>query len=109
MFDAMKIMSKMNELRQRMKEAEVHLDKIKAFGSAGGGLVTAVANGKKQILSIKIDESLQDREIIQNLVVIAVNQAQQDAELQAKEFIKKSTEGLMPDIPGLDLNNFLGR
>lgn len=109
MFDAMKMMGKMNELRQRMREAETHLDTIRAHGAAGGGLVQALANGKKQLISIKIDESLQDREIIQNLVVIAVNQAQQDAELQAKEFIKKSTEGLMPDIPGLDITNFLGR
>ena len=45
--------------------------------------------------------------MMQDLVVAAVNKALADVEIKAKEEIRKSTEGLLPNIPGLDLSNML--
>ncbi|MBO6760299.1 MAG: YbaB/EbfC family nucleoid-associated protein, partial [Roseivirga sp.] len=67
-----------------------------------------VVNGKKSVISIDIDESLlskDDKEMLQDLTVAAINNAMEKADARAKEEIKKSTDGLMPNIPGMDLGN----
>ncbi|MFZ9982178.1 MAG: YbaB/EbfC family nucleoid-associated protein [Cyclobacteriaceae bacterium] len=109
MFDMMNMMSKMKELRERMQQADAALLDVRANGSSGGGMVTAVVNGKKQLLSVTIDPSLQDHQIIQGLVVKAVEQAQQEADAIAADLIKKATDGYLPNIPGIDLKSLFGR
>ena len=67
-----------------------------------------MVNGKKEVVSIDIDESLMtsdDREMLQDLTVAAINNAMAKADISAKEEIKKSTEGIMPNIPGMDFGN----
>ena len=49
-----------------------------------------------------------DKIILQDLIVAAVNKANEEAEVLAKEEIRKSTEGLLPNIPGLDLSGMMG-
>jgi DNA-binding protein YbaB len=74
-------------------------------------MVKATVNGKKQLVAIEVDPSLlkgDDKIILQDLIVAAVNKANEDAEILAKEEIRKSTEGLLPNIPGLDLTNLMG-
>lgn len=107
MFDMMKMMGKLQELRQRMQQAQQDLEAMRVTGSAGGGVVRATVSGKKQLLSLEIDPILKDNQIIQNLVLQAVNEANQAADNMAKEHIKKSTEGLLPNIPGMDFGNLM--
>jgi nucleoid-associated protein EbfC len=109
MFDMMKMMGKMKEVQARMKEAQDNLVKIQAHGEAAAGMVKATVNGKKQLVSIDIDPSLlNDKMIVQDLIVAAVNKAQDEAENLAKEEMRKSTEGLIPNIPGFDLSGMMG-
>ncbi len=111
MFDMMKMMGKMKEVQARMKEAQDNLVNIRAHGEAGAGMVKATVNGKKQLVSLDIDPSLlkgDDKVIVQDLVVAAVNKASEEAEVQAKEELRKSTDGLLPNIPGLDLSGLMG-
>ena len=108
MFDMMKMMGKVKEMQAKMKEAQDKLEFIEETGEAGAGMVKATVNGKKSVISIDIDESLlnkEDKEMIQDLTVAAINNAMEKADIRAKEEIKKSTEGLMPNIPGMDLGN----
>ena len=49
-----------------------------------------------------------DKIILQDLIVAAVNKANEEAEVLAKEELRKSTEGLLPNIPGLDLSGMMG-
>ena len=110
MFDMMKMMGKMKEVQERMKVAQENLVNIQASGEAGGGMVKATVNGKKQIISLDIDETLvrpEDREMMQDLVVAAVNKALEEVEGLAREELKKSTEGVLPNIPGLDLSGLM--
>ena len=111
MLDMMKMMGKMKEVQAKLKEAQEKLVHIKATGESGAGLVKAVVNGKKQLVSIDIDRSIMkesDKIMVQDLVVAAVNKATEEADLLAKEEMKKSTEGLIPNIPGLDLSSMMG-
>ena len=111
MFDMMKMMGKMKEVQARMKEAQDNLVRVVAQGESGAGLVKATVNGKKQLVTIDIDPSLlkgDDKIILQDLIVAAVNKANEEAEVLAKEELRKSTEGLLPNIPGLDLSGMMG-
>lgn len=105
------MMGKMKEVQSRMKEAQDNLVNVTAQGESGGGMVKATVNGKKQLISLDIDPSLlkgEDRIILQDLVVAAVNKASEEAEVLAKEELRKSTEGLLPNIPGMDLSGLMG-
>ena len=111
MFDMMKMMGKMKEVQARMKEAQDNLGKLRASGESGGGMVKATVNGKRQLIALDIDPSLlkaDDKMVVQDLVVAAVNKAAEEADVLAKEEMRKSTEGLLPNIPGLDLSGMMG-
>lgn len=111
MFDMMKMMGKMKEVQARMKESQERLGTLYATGESGAGLVKAKVNGKKQLITLDIDPSMlkaEDKTILQDLIVAAVNKASEEAEVLAKEEMRKSTEGLLPNIPGLDLSNLMG-
>ena len=111
MFDMMKMMGRMKEVQARIKEAQDNLVRVVAHGESGAGLVKATVNGKKQLVTLDIDPSLlkgDDRIILQDLIVAAVNKANEEADVLAREEMRKSTEGLLPNIPGLDLSGMMG-
>jgi DNA-binding YbaB/EbfC family protein len=112
MFDMMKMMGKMKEVQARIKEAQDNLVKISASGESGGGMVKATVNGKKQLITLDIDPTIlkaDDKVLIQDLVVAAVNKAAEEVDGLAKEEMRKSTEGLIPNIPGMDLGSLMGQ
>ncbi|MBN8650860.1 MAG: YbaB/EbfC family nucleoid-associated protein [Cytophagales bacterium] len=111
MFDMMKMMGRMKEVQAKIKEAQDNLVKVQATGESGGGMVKATVNGKKQLISLDIDAAIlkaDDKILVQDLVVAAVNKAAEEAEVLAKEELKKATEGLLPNIPGMDLSSLMG-
>jgi DNA-binding YbaB/EbfC family protein len=111
MFDMMKMMGKMKEVQGKIKEAQDNLVRVNASGESGGGMVKVLVNGKKQVISVDIDPAIlrsEDKVLVQDLIVAAVNKASEAVEILAKEEIKKATEGLLPNIPGMDLSNLMG-
>ncbi|MBL7875019.1 MAG: YbaB/EbfC family nucleoid-associated protein [Cyclobacteriaceae bacterium] len=111
MFDMMKMMGKMKEVQGKIKEAQDNLIRVNASGESGGGMVKAVVNGKKQVISLDIDPATlraEDKVLVQDLVVAAVNKALEEVDILAKEELKKATEGMLPNIPGMDLSNLMG-
>ena len=106
MFDMMKMMGKMKEVQAKIKEAQENLVHITATGEAGAGMVKATANGKRKLVKLEIDKDLvkpEDMDMMADLIVAATNKALDEVEELAREEIKKNTEGLVPNIPGLDL------
>jgi DNA-binding YbaB/EbfC family protein len=101
MGDMMKQFAKM---QQRMEELQNELEAKRVEGSAGGGMVRVVANGKQDIVSVKIEKEVvnpEDVEMLEDLILSAVNQAREKAaELQAQS-MAELTGGL--NIPGLNL------
>ena len=105
--DMTNMFGKMREMQTKLKEVQENLDKITAEGESGGGMVKAIVNGRKKVISIQIEDSLltkEDKEMLQDLVVAAINVALQNVEVKSNEEVKKTTEGMMPNIPGLDFS-----
>ncbi len=106
----MDMFGKVKEFQARMQEAQKSLSTITEMGESGAGMVKATVNGLKQVLTVEIDPDLitpADREMLQDLVVAAINKAMENIEPKVKEYLRKSTEGLLPNIPGLDLGNLM--
>ena len=98
------MMKQVQQMQAKMEQMQAELEKAEVEATAGGGMVKVVANGKHDILSITIDPEVVDKddvEMLQDLIVAAVNQARQkDQELQAEQ-MSDITGGLK--IPGLNL------
>ncbi len=108
MFDMSKMLGKVKEIQSKLQDAQSNLGSITAEGEAGAGMVKATANGKKQLVKLEIDKDLikpEDMEMLQDLVVAAVNKAMDAVEEKNKAYLQKATEGMMPNIPGMDLSN----
>lgn len=110
MLDMMKMMGKVKEMQAKMQEAQAKLANITTTAEAGAGMVVATVNGKKELVDLKIDESLftpDDQDMLKDLIIAAVNKGIAEAEVLAKEELKKSTEGILPNIPGFDLSSMM--
>jgi len=96
------MMKQMQKMQKQMEELQKQLDQMEVEASAGGGVVTCKANGKKEIVSIKIDPSAvdpEDVEMLEDLIVAAVNEALRNAEDMVAKEMAKLTGGM--NIPGL--------
>lgn len=108
MFDMMKMLGKLNEMKAKVAEINAKAEQMTHTAEAGAGLVKATVSGKRRLITLDIDPSLfanEDKQILQDLVVAATNKALKEVEEMVKEEVKKSTEGLLPNIPGLDLGS----
>jgi hypothetical protein len=86
----------------RIKERIAELQKREVQGTAGGGMVTATVNGRGELVSLRIEREVvnpEDVEMLQDLVVAAVNQAVRNSREALQEEISRLTGGLR--IPGL--------
>ena len=92
-------------LRDNLQAAQQRAAEKRAEGSAGGGLVTAVADGRGVVHRVRIDGALietGDREMIEDLVVAAVNQALQAARQGVQDAMRSAAQGLpLPIDPTL--------
>jgi len=96
------MMKQAAEMQGKMGEMQENLKKLRVSGSAGGGMVNVEVNGQFQAISCKIDPSLMqdaDQEMLEDLIVSAMNQAVEKAKLQAAEEMSKVTGGI--DLPGM--------
>lgn len=100
------LMKQAQQLQQKMADAQEELVNIEVEGSAGGGMVNVRANAKLQILGINIDPEVlrDDKEMIEDLVLAAVNQALNNAQEAAQEHLGKATGGMLP--PGMKIPGF---
>lgn len=98
------MMRQVQKMQAKMAEIQAGLEKAEVEGSSGGGMVKVIANGKNDILSITIDPEVVDKndvEMLQDLVLAAVNQAHQKSQELAAKQMAELTGGL--NIPGLNL------
>ena len=96
------IMKQAQELQERLGRIQEDAAARTVEGSAGGGMVTAVVSGRLELVSLRIDPSVLasgDLEMVQDLVVAAVNQGIRAAQAMMADEMKKLTGGLK--IPGL--------
>ena len=94
------------QMQQELGKVQEDLAHKVVEGSAGGGMVVARVNGRQQLLSLQIEDNLidtADREMLQDLIVAAVNQALVKATELAKQDLNKVAGGMLGKIPGLGL------
>ena len=100
MADIMKILQQAQQMQGRLQEIQDELSQQTVSGSAGGGMVTAEADGKGQLRRIKIDATVvdpSDVEMLEDLILVAVSDAQKKAAALAQEEMGKLTGGM--DLP----------
>ena len=99
----MNIQQMMKQAQQMQERMQKQMNELRVEGNAGGGMVTVVMNGAKQVQSIKIDPevvSKDDVEMLQDLIVAALA----DAHRKADEDMQRQMGGMLP--PGMKLPGF---
>ncbi len=101
------MMKQVQKMQAEMQKIQSELVNLTVSEEAGGGMIKATANGQKEIISIEIDSQVinkDDKEILEDLVVAAVNKALTSAGKMAEEQMAKVTKGMLPpgiNIPGM--------
>jgi DNA-binding YbaB/EbfC family protein len=96
----MNVQQMMKQAQQMQEQLQRQMAELKIEATAGGGMVTVIVNGAKQIQSLKIDPevvSKEDVEMLQDLIVAAVN----DAQRKVDEEMSRKMGGMLP--PGMKL------
>jgi DNA-binding YbaB/EbfC family protein len=97
------IMKQAQAMQENLRRAQEELAKIEVTGTAGGGMVTVTMTCRHDVKKIQIDASLMedDKEVLEDLVAAAVNDAVRKVEKASQEKLVGLTGGL--NIPGLNL------
>jgi DNA-binding YbaB/EbfC family protein len=96
------IQEMMKQAQQLQERLQQQMNELRVEGNAGGGMVTVVMNGAKQVQSVKIDPeavSKDDLEMLQDLIVAALNDAHRKADAEMQKNMGGMMGGLK--IPGL--------
>ncbi|MFM7381162.1 MAG: YbaB/EbfC family nucleoid-associated protein [Bacteroidota bacterium] len=110
MFDLFGMMDKISKLKEAVEDVRNQCDRIHVTQRSENGEVEVVCTANKKIVSIKtLPEYLNpaNANALDTLLATTVDAALREAHRTHKELFKKSTEGLIPNIPGLDLSKFL--
>lgn len=104
MTDIQQLMQMGQQLQARMAELQEELSVREISASAGGGMVTATVDGKGGVTRIVIDPTVVDAhdvEMLEDLVLAAISEAQGKAQGQYEEDMRKAAGGMPIQIPGL--------
>src|SRR5688572_29410899 len=105
MADFLGMMKQATQLQEKMQALQAELDTIEVDGSAGGGLVTVTLTAKGDLKGVKVDGTLlklEEKEIVEDLLVAAHADAKRKAEVLLQDKMKDLTGGL-PLPPGMKL------
>ncbi len=98
------LFSKLQEARQKIEEAKKSLNEIVVEAQSNDQKIRVKANANKVITSIEISEEmmgLKDREMLENTLLETLNKALEEAAAKGEVEMKKITQGMLPNFPGL--------
>ena len=101
------MLKQVQKMQEEMQKVQSKLGDLTVSEEAGGGMIKATANGNKELVSLEIDPQVikaDEKEILEDLVVAAVNKALASANKLAEEEMAKVTKGMLP--PGLNIPGF---
>ena len=101
------MMKQIQKMQEDMAKMQKELGNKTVTEEAGGGMIKVVANGNKEIVSVEIDPSVisaSEKEILEDLVVAAVNKALASAKKMEEDELARITKGMMP--PGMNIPGF---
>jgi nucleoid-associated protein EbfC len=95
--DFTKILEQAQQMQGRLEQVQDELGRMSVSGSSGGGMVTVEADGKGQITKVRVDPSIvnaSDVEMLEDLLLVALRDAQQKSTDLAKQEMSKLTGGM---------------
>jgi len=98
------MMKQVQQMQAKMEKMQAEMAEKEVEGTAGGGMVKVLINGKNEVLSVTIDPEVVDKEdveMLQDLVAAAINQAYQKVQEMQSEMMSGITGGM--NIPGMNL------
>lgn len=101
------MMKQIQKMQAEMQKAQEELANKTVTEESGGGMVKATCNGQKELVSLEIDEEIVksgDKEMMEDLIVAAVNKSLESAGKMAEEELGSVTKGMIP--PGLNIPGF---
>ena len=100
-----KLLKQAQEMQQQIEEVQVQLSDMIVEAESGGGMVTVKVNGKQEVLEVNIDPEAmaEDREILEDLIISALNKALSKAQTDSQEKMNSVAGGMMSGlkIPGM--------
>ncbi len=98
------LMKQAQEMQEKMQEAQEEVANLEVTGQSGAGMVKVLMTGRHDVRKIEIDDSLlnDDKEILEDLVAAAVNDAVRKVEVESKDKMSSVTNGL-PLPPGFKM------
>jgi len=101
------MLKQVQKMQEEMQRVQQELAAKTVSEESGGGMVKATANGSKELVSLEIDKSViiaDDKEILEDLIVAAVNKALASANKMAESEMGKVAKGMIP--PGMNIPGF---
>lgn len=102
------MMKQIQKMQAEMERVQNELGDKVVTEESGGGVVKATVNGKKELVSLQIDDEIikgeEDKEMLEDLIVAAVNKALESAGKMAEDEMQSVTKGMIPpgmNIPGM--------